>query len=463
MPYEYVADIVLEARTALSVGSGEYDAQQDMPIQRDWNELPIIMGTSIAGVLRSIYGNNNEEKNELFGYQMDTKDEGVASQLIISSALLMYRDDGGHDTVIEEMREELEGLMQHYVRLPLRNHTAIDHRGTADDGTKHDKEIVYQGSRFKCRIKMRSTTNSEADKQKFESILRLFYDPRFRIGSKTTGGLGNLKPLGKTITYKCFDVTSYDYYRLSSSLNQDWNIFEDKERYTHASEVGTHTDKSIRLKPESFYIFGSGFGRDYSADSEDRVDHIAVREHVVDHENQTLKPMLLIPASSIKGSLSHRTAFHYNRSKRIFADDTNIKPEDFSNHVGENNKAVKAIFGAKSKLNASGQETGHKGHIYIDDIYIEEHAVQTKVFDHITIDDLTSAPISGALFNEETVHTGGIKIPIFIEADIDAKEALCAFDNAIADLKKGWLPLGGMASRGHGVFIEDEEEEVPNV
>lgn len=458
MRYEYVADIVLEAKTALSVGSGEYDAQQDMPIQRDWNGLPIIMGTSIAGVLRSING-DTEEKNELFGYQLDTQDEGVASQLIISSALLMHRDQAGRDTVIEEMRGELEGLMQHYVRLPLRNHTAIDHRGTADDGTKHDKEIVYKGSRFKCRIKMRSETNEEADKERFENILRLFYDPRFRIGSKTTGGLGNLKPLGETITYKCFDVTSYDYYRLSSSLNQDWSIFGETETYAPTADDNTHIDYSFRLKPESFYIFGSGFGRDYGGDTGERVDHIAVREHVIDYEAKTLRPMLLIPASSIKGSLSHRTAFHYNRLKGIFADDPSIKPEDFAKHVGENNDAVKAIFGARSQINANGKETGHKGHIYIEDVYIEEHTAQSKVFDHIAIDDFTSAPIGQALFNEESVHTESIPISISIDPGIEEKY-VAALKEAIADLKRGWLPLGGMASRGHGVFAGEKKEEV---
>jgi len=466
MPYVYVADIILEAKTALSVGSGEYDAQQDMPIQRDWNGLPIIMGTSLAGVLKSVYGENDEEKNKLFGYQLDKNSEnsengdekeeaeGAASQLIVSSALLMHRDQNGNDRVIEHLEENIPEFMQHYMRLPLRNHTAIDHRGVAVDRSKHDKEIVYKGSRFKLRLKMHSD-KGEGDRSKFESILKLFYSPNFRIGSKTTGGLGNMKPLGNEIKYKCFDITSYDYYQLSSSLNQNWDIFEDIQAYNHEiSETHQFTNKSLTLKPENFFIFGSGFGRNY-ADDEVSIDHIAVRENVVDYENQRLKSMLLIPASSIKGSLSHRSAYHYNKSQEYFADTDNLS-NNFSNYVGEKNAAVRAIFGAKSKLDSDGKETGHKGNIYIDDCYIEEKD-NAKVFDHIAIDDFTSAPIGGVLFNEETVHTGSIEIPIFINNNID-DDFISAFDEAIEDLKRGWLPLGGLASRGHGVFVEDKEE-----
>ena len=47
----HVARFVLEARTALSVGSGGADGVYDHPIARDANGLPTIPGTSLAGVL----------------------------------------------------------------------------------------------------------------------------------------------------------------------------------------------------------------------------------------------------------------------------------------------------------------------------------------------------------------------------------------------------------------------------
>ena len=48
----FIAYIIFEAKTALKVGSRNADFLQDSPIQKDWNELPMILGTSITGVLR---------------------------------------------------------------------------------------------------------------------------------------------------------------------------------------------------------------------------------------------------------------------------------------------------------------------------------------------------------------------------------------------------------------------------
>lgn len=50
--YRHIAHIIIEARTALKIGSNSIDALQDSPIQKDWNGLPMILGTSLAGVLR---------------------------------------------------------------------------------------------------------------------------------------------------------------------------------------------------------------------------------------------------------------------------------------------------------------------------------------------------------------------------------------------------------------------------
>ena len=52
MQKRYIAHITIEAETPLKVGSSESDFLKDSPIQKDWNNLPMILGTSIAGVLR---------------------------------------------------------------------------------------------------------------------------------------------------------------------------------------------------------------------------------------------------------------------------------------------------------------------------------------------------------------------------------------------------------------------------
>lgn len=440
MSYIYVADIILEAKTAISVGSGANAIDQDRPVQKDWNGMPMLLGTGVAGVLKSLYTDN--DKDILFGGQKKESDayEDMESQLIVSSGLLMYNDsDDNTDKVMETCEIDLPPLFQHYKKLPLREHTAIDHKGVAVAGTKHDNEIVYKGSRFKLRIKLKALEQNDKNKKKFETILSLFYSKGFRVGSKTTAGLGNLKPVKESIDYVCLDETSYAYYNFSSSLNQDASIYT--ETYTHCTEKSSqiYSDLTFEMIPENFFIFSSGFGTD-----DGKIDAVQKKEKVVDYETQTLKEMLLIPASSIKGSLSHRTAYKFNCANGCFADSKDFKANE---HTGKNNKAVKALFGSESNL-SSGQEEGHKGSIIMDDIYLDEY--EEKVFDHVSIDDFTGAVIGGALFNERVATTHKpIKINLYVKENTQHIEYL---QESIADIQKGWLTLGGMGSRGHGVF-----------
>jgi CRISPR/Cas system CMR subunit Cmr4 (Cas7 group RAMP superfamily) len=63
-PYFYSALITLECQTPLSIKSDESDLTIDTRLVRDANGYPIIPGTSIAGVLRSIASEMaNQEKN----------------------------------------------------------------------------------------------------------------------------------------------------------------------------------------------------------------------------------------------------------------------------------------------------------------------------------------------------------------------------------------------------------------
>ncbi len=52
MTKRHIAHIIIEADTPIKVGSNAMDFLNDSPVQRDWNGLPMILGTSIAGVLR---------------------------------------------------------------------------------------------------------------------------------------------------------------------------------------------------------------------------------------------------------------------------------------------------------------------------------------------------------------------------------------------------------------------------
>ena len=411
----HVAYIVIEADTPLKVGSNAMDFLQDSPVQKDWNGLPMILGTSIAGVLRKDFDSN---KSDIFG-------EDKGSKVIISNALLVDEDG----KVREELLFKKSDFLKIFENLPIREHTAINSKGVTSNGAKFDEEIVYKGSRFKFSIEF-----IEEDKTTFEAILDLLSNPAFRLGGGSTKGFGKFKIC--EINSKLVSLEEY-----SSSLNN--TLSHCGECTTQSTISTTHTIYTLKIEPDDFFMFGSGFG-----DSD--ADMTPVFEQIVDYKIKNLSTkQVLIPASSIKGAIAHRTAFYYNKKMLEIGND--------HTKTGESNEAVKSIFGHKKEL-ASDKKTelGQKGKILISDCFkpLNEEK-QTKIFDHVSIDRFTGGAIDGALFQEKTVAKNGdndwYEIEILLEKTIQ-REELKAFELALNDITTGMLSLGGATTKGHGVF-----------
>lgn len=409
----YIAHIVIEADTPLKVGSNASDFIQDSPIQKDWNGLPMILGTSIAGVLRKDFEKtfDKTKAEDIFG-----KENG--SKVIISNALLV--DEKGK--VCEELILKKSPFLALFDNLPIRDHTAITDKGTAKEHAKFDEEVVYKGTRFKFSIEF-----IEDEKTTFEAILNLLSNPAFRLGGGSTKGFGKLKII--EIKTALVDLENY-----SSSLNGS-EVLTSLYGEAKASHPKTHTIYTLHIKPDDFFMFGSGFG-----DSD--ADMTAVYEQVVDYKNAKLTDkQVLIPASSIKGALAHRTTYHFNKLK--------------GNTIEAKNgvETIDTIFGHKKEL-ASDKKTelGQKAKILISDCF-KENKAQTKTFDHVSIDRFTGGAIDGALFQEKTVarDDDSYTIKILVENTIE-QIYLDAFENALKDIVTGMLPLGGSTTKGHGVF-----------
>jgi CRISPR/Cas system CSM-associated protein Csm3 (group 7 of RAMP superfamily) len=193
-------------------------------------------------------------------------------------------------------------------------------------------------------------------------------------------------------------------------------------------------------------MFGSGFGDEQS-------DQTPVYEQVTDYKKGKLSDkQILIPASSIKGALSHRTAFYYNKSQKLYADNLTTD-EERKKYIDENNDAVKAIFGHKKELaDDKKTELGQKGKLLLSDCFKEDKKESTKVFDHVSIDRFTGGAIDGALFQEKTIaQRDEWEVEILLENDVN-EAFVTAFENALDDVCMGMLALGGATTKGHGVF-----------
>ena len=407
MQTRHVAHIVIEADTPLKVGSNASDFLQDSPIQKDFNGLPMILGTSIAGVLRKDF--NTSAVKEIFG------DEN-GSKVIISNAMLLDENAVVHETLLLEKSP----FLHCFDTLPIREHVAITDKGVAKEHAKFDEEVLYKGTRFKFSVEV-----IDDEKESFEEILALLQSASFRIGGGSTKGFGKLKILA--ITTENFTLENYGQY--SSSLNHSLtkNI-ELKER-----ESQTHYKYTLNIQPEDFFIFGSGFG-------DEETDSTPVYERVVDYKHKKLsEKQILIPASSIKGALAHRTTYHYNLQNKFF-----VGNDDAQN-------SIQGLFG-QAKDSKDESKKGSKGKVIFSDCF-KENKNNTKIFDHVSIDRFTGGALEGALFQEKTLSQKDMwEMEILLEKNID-EAYVKAFESALSDVTTGMLPLGGMTTKGHGIFV----------
>lgn len=202
----------------------------------------------------------------------------------------------------------------------------------------------------------------------------------------------------------------------------------------------------LTLEPEDFFLFGSGFG-------DEEADMTPVKETIVtgwEIGKAELKEVYyLVPATSIKGAIAHRVAFHYNRKKKRFADDKTMTVNDRNQYLGKNNKAVKLLFGSEGDEKGKGKL---RGNVILSDLFINN--VSEKLLNHVAIDRFTGGAIKGALFSEKTVYGGGneLKIKILVKMKDMDDDVVIAFEQTLDDICKGMLPLGGGINRGHGIF-----------
>ena len=471
--HRFLAKIVIEATTPLSIGSGEKDIMSDHLVARDINGLPYIPGTAIAGIVRHAIEKNIAEK--FFGCnisdaekaeQSERKKEGKSggkkgqkestgegSQLIFSSAQLVINKKGN---VVEGLLLNVfdDLFLGYFKNLPIRQHVRINEKGTTVKGGKFDEEVVYKGTRFCFEIEMLSE-NTE-NETVFNDVLSYLASDTLCVGSGTRSGHGEFEI--KHCLFASLDLKNNEnqrdaYIKKTSSLDDDFwkqSFVIDKTEILQKKDENW-TTYLLELKPEDFFLFGSGFG-------DENADMTPVTEAVVYWESEAEPEIndncILIPGSSVKGALSHRVAFHYNKIKEVFADDPNVKIEE---HTGNNNKAVQTLFGYTTK----NEKKTVRGNILISDVIQkrdkeqEKNSKQTKILNHVSIDRFTGGAIDGALFTEEVsygndeIYTLTFKVKNGILNDDSIRQA---FEAALFDIAKGMLPLGGGTNRGHGCF-----------
>ncbi len=467
--YRYIARIILKAKTGLFVGSGDASLLKDAIVQKDHRGLPMIQGTSLTGVLSHAFLDSvdfskefNDDKEfliKLWGHQLYGKEKeafeifyqkkypktkeadipkGYGSRLKISSAYLLNHKN----EVAEGLEHHLdETTYNKFDNLPARQHVKITDKGVAKKNGLFNNEVVYAGSRFIFEIEL---SGNEQDKDSWEAILNQLYQPNFRIGQGTRNGYGSLEIESiKTRIYNLKDNIDFvDYLAFNPSFNaqnKGLNAFK-------VGKINPILEFHLSLTPDSFFIFSSGSG-------DEKADNKPVEEDKVIYEADKIAfvKYTLIPASSIKGAIAHRTAFHYNKLNGFYAGSDKAK-------FGNDNEAVRQLFGFEAKDSEKKENEGQRGFVTIDDFYFDaEEAKNEKLFNHVAIDRFTGGAMDGALFSEKVSNLSnrkeGFKFSVFVsKADFEDENIIKSLEDALKDICKGLLPLGGMTNKGHGIF-----------
>lgn len=397
----HLARFIIEAQVPIVVGSGESDIITDKLVMTDLNGLPFIPGTTLAGIVRSFC------KKELFG-------STESGSLIIFSSAHFIGEEG---KVIEGMIDTRSEFYNRMLNLPVRQHVKIGSNGAPERGALFDEEVVYMGARFCFEIEF---WGNEDD---FDEILNVFYSDNFRIGGGTRSGYGKIRVVE---CKKCSINVSDDLYiNKSSSLNdQFWN--KSTVMKFNGRKTSDLNKREILLTPEHFFSIGE----------------VPMTETRIVHKNDGTskfddKTYALIPASSIKGVLAHRTAFYYNKIAKVTLD----KISDYEEHVGIKNKAVKELFGT----------TEQPGKVMIDDCLVEMPDNAKFIQPHVAIDAFTGGARPGALFKKQQIYCKEIKLNIYVHQSV-SHEAKVAFDSAVEDLMHGRLQIGSKVTNGLGVM-----------
>ena len=470
--YRFLARVVIEAATPLAVHSGEKNFLTDAVVMKDVNGLPYIPGSSIAGVLRHAWKESGNDVDWLFGFQNfqksvdeekvqndeDKDPDGMGSRLILTEArILNSKGEVIEGLVLDATSDD---LLKHYEDLPVRQHVRMTHRGVAADKGKFDEQVVFAGTRFCFEMEM---LGQKDETETFKQLLAILNQSTFRLGGGSRKGFGKIEVV--EIKYDEMEIKDPYYLEKSSDLEKCKEWYRQTLPKPKNSEVKIHC---YMLRPENFFLFGSGFG-------DGDADMTPVKEQKVVWDGTIEKPFghlaieeYLIPATSVKGALAHRTAFHYNRIDNFFADGKT--KEEIEAHTGTNNEAVRMLFGYEGDENGKGKQ---RGNVLLSDMFINN--AQDKVFNHVAIDRFTGGSIDGALFAEKAAYWHSDDkndYPLTLEILIDEKnikkavnkhnedsekkisyENVCnAFNAALADLCEGRLPLGGSVNRGHGIF-----------
>jgi CRISPR/Cas system CSM-associated protein Csm3 (group 7 of RAMP superfamily) len=441
-----IARLILQNTSALSICSGESNGVYDSDLITDWNDLPCLPATAITGVLRSLWRSyypsvESVDENALFGFQNAIA--GKASRLAVSFGLMTENNKVFETLDLEdEIRKNYPQLKraQALARDPnFRHGVRINHRGVVDGDGKFDIAVLGKGFSFALELKISGDTKDNVDKE-LTKLLKLFYCPDFRLGRRTRSGYGEFEvKQARSGVLSAREAAAVPkglldkHEQLSDTRLSAPEVTSDAASQSKADNIRF----ALQCGPGGIRVGGGEIPLD------DKVDADLVAYTELDADG---KRFVVIPGTSVRGVLRHRTLFYLRCQKGLF----------IGNGAADNDAAVTAInqaFGYAAN-NATDSDQGQAGKFWFSDIYLGANDVKAKARTRNSIDRFTGGVRMRMLFTEENIYPKKyLDFKIFHRGVAD--EVTKAFNRALADLKCGRLALGGNGTNGVGLLYAE--------
>jgi hypothetical protein len=321
----------------------------------------------------------------------------------------------------------------------MREHVRLDHRHGADPTGKFDRAAVPKGTRFSFEWLMYGEENETT---LLSQALAPLAAPWFRIGSSSARGYGRVQLIA--VHHGFFGKEKAESF---SDIRQKSLSVVTGLKKLELAKPEQATKITLSLHPVNPWRSGQD-GVQYQADGDIKLT--PVREPGIiwkkdqgawcDPEADTPNCYVLA-GSALRGPLSHRTVFHWNRLKAQWA--AADKLQEYSDRP----EALQKLFGFARDAEGD-EEGGLASALLFEDVALDvEHVL---VANHVKIDRFTGGATPKALFSEEVLETQPLTTQIFIrragEFDDAARAALI---EALNDLCAGRLAVG---AKSQGYF-----------
>lgn len=461
-PVLHVLRITIEVVTPLSSSSGESVALHDNALARDANGLPILTGTTLAGVLRHLHadyfhagghdiGEPSHPTNLLFGLEQSGQIDGRASRIEVSFGFV--HDNADRPVARRLGRAEIQNdeVLELLSRSdPVRrDNVKIDGRGVAAEHQKFERVSVPAGTRFTFELAIESDLEGiDEAKGALLQVASLLQCPYLRIGGAARRGLGRVRIAeGSRARYAMFDRSAsagwqtYARWRATQFHELD-SAFAEVEvpALTADNCVRKPVSGTIRLAFEGWWRFGQGdrsilaglAARTRNRDAEAKEpDQRPVTEPIIVYSEGKGRVVgdgsdgsfrVLAVASGLKGALAHRAEYELNRLRCRWADEVSA---DGSRRY----RSAQELSGMLDRRGMDGllgsikeQGAGGAGNILIDDAWLDEIRIDPPsvadakrrigTLTHNSLDRFTQGVRNKILFTEESLWQGTLEFKI---------------------------------------------------